>query len=54
MVDKNRCCGADCWKEGTECEGDVKVIDEERYGVDDYYWIHSCKKHADEYMEKHY
>lgn len=49
-----RCCGALCYLDSEECEGEVDVIDEDvEYdadgNVDDTYWVHACEFHAPQY-----
>ena len=50
-----RCCmGSECYKlysnsEKDPCWGEISAIDEQTVGDDDYYWIHSCEGHADQY-----
>lgn len=51
------CCKTDCWKFDSNspddpCWGDVDVIDEE--GGEDWYWIHSCQGHKDEWNNSQY
>lgn len=48
-------CGAECWvsladmqEEFGSCSGFINVTNEE-YDDEDYYWIHSCEGHEDDY-----
>ena len=52
--EKAGCCGALCYSDSEECEGEVDVIDEDAVydedgNVEDSYWVHACEFHARQY-----
>lgn len=51
--DPSTCCGSDCFADGNEedepCWGPVRVIEEE-YSGDDWYWVHACEGHKEDYI----
>ena len=47
-------CGADCYRSDDTttdqpCWGQVDAIAEEKFGEDDWVWVHACQGHIDQY-----